>query len=68
MNKTNKGHFDQANESIESENNEKKQYIKPEIKTEELMAFGAICNGTSTGGRKQTIGAPQFCNSARLSS
>lgn len=44
----------------------KKDYITPEIKTEELLAFGAICNGSGNGGRKDTTGAPRFCRANRL--
>lgn len=46
--------------------NKKKKYISPEIITEELLAFGAVCNGTSNGGRKDSTGAPQFCNATRI--
>jgi hypothetical protein len=48
--------------------NSKKDYEPPTIETEELMTFGAICNGTSKGGRKDVVGAPAFCNSSRLNS
>ncbi|MEK6577876.1 MAG: hypothetical protein AABZ55_01500 [Bdellovibrionota bacterium] len=30
----------------------RKKYEKPSIKTENLTAVAALCNGTSTGGRK----------------
>jgi len=46
----------------------KKPYVKPNVTSEELMAFGALCNGTTTGGRKETTGAPSFCSSNRLKS
>ena len=46
----------------------KKSYIKPEIHSEKLMTFGAICNGTQVKGRKSSTGAPNFCNAQRLSS
>lgn len=45
---------------------QKKKYEKPEIKSESLMAFGAVCNGMANGGRKATAGAPDFCNASRL--
>lgn len=44
----------------------KKPYTKPEIHSESLMAFGALCNGTVTGGRKASTGAPNFCNATKL--
>ena len=46
----------------------KKKYIKPELKSEKLNAFGASCNGTTNGGRKASTGAPNFCNASRVSS
>lgn len=48
--------------------NFKKAYEPPQIETEELMSFGAVCNGTAKGGRKDVVGAPSFCNSSRLNS
>ena len=48
------------------ENLKKKEYVRPEITSEELMTFGAVCNGTNKGGRKATVGAPNFCNSSKL--
>lgn len=44
----------------------KKKYEKPSKKTENLMTFGALCNGVISGGRKQSTGAPNFCNSGKL--
>ncbi|MBY0516472.1 MAG: hypothetical protein K2P81_06165 [Bacteriovoracaceae bacterium] len=44
----------------------KKKYVKPEIKKEPLVTFGAVCNGTTTGGRKAVTTPPARCNSARL--
>lgn len=53
----------------QDENTEKKKpYIKPEIETEDLMTFGALCNGTTMGGRKSATGAPQWCNASRINS
>ena len=51
-----------------NDKSEKKEYQKPEIVSEELTAFGAVCNGTSKGGRKQSGGPPGFCNASRLTS
>lgn len=47
---------------------QKKKYVKPEIISEDLVSFGALCNGTTTGQRKGSTGAPNFCNSTRLNS
>lgn len=44
----------------------KKKYKKPTIKSEKMMAFGALCNGMASGGRKTSAGAPDFCNAAKL--
>ncbi|MCP4912110.1 MAG: hypothetical protein GY909_03235 [Oligoflexia bacterium] len=46
----------------------KKKYTKPAIFSEDLMTFGALCNGTATGGRKATPGPPSFCNASRINS
>ncbi|MBY0315001.1 MAG: hypothetical protein K2Q26_05750 [Bdellovibrionales bacterium] len=43
-----------------------KKYKKPQVKSESLMTFGALCNGSAVGGRKQSTGAPNFCNSGKL--
>lgn len=43
---------------------EKKVYEKPQLRSEKLMTFGALCNGTTTGGRKQT--GPVPCNTGKL--
>lgn len=45
-----------------------KTYEKPKISSEDLMAFAASCNGTTNGGRKSSVGGPNFCNSRRLNS
>lgn len=48
----------------------KKEYQSPTILSEDLNTYGALCNGTTTGGRKVTatpVPAP-LCNSARLNS
>lgn len=49
-------------------NSKKKAYIKPQIQSEKLNSYGALCNGTTTGGRKATVTATAFCNSTRLNS
>lgn len=46
----------------------KKPYEKPEVESEDLLTFGALCNGTAAGGRKASTGAPNFCNSKKLTS
>jgi hypothetical protein len=46
----------------------RRPYTAPEIRSEPLIAFGALCNGTSIGGRKASTGAPNFCNAAKLKS
>jgi hypothetical protein len=44
----------------------KKKYNKPRIQTEALMTFGALCNGSLSGGRKQTASAPDNCSAGKL--
>lgn len=51
-----------------SKDRPKKKYVKPEIRSEKLMTFGAICNGSPGGGRKSTAGSPDFCAASRLMS
>ncbi len=51
-----------------TENPGKLSYQKPEIKTEPLTTVAALCNGTVSGGRKATTGAPNFCQAAKLKS
>lgn len=46
----------------------KKPYEKPEIESEELLTFGALCNGATSGGRKASTGGPNFCNAKKLTS
>ena len=46
----------------------KRPYIKPTLKSEDLMAFAASCNGSTKGGRKASVGPPSFCRSNRLNS
>ncbi|MEQ1878571.1 MAG: hypothetical protein ABL958_18155 [Bdellovibrionia bacterium] len=45
---------------------EKKQYEPPKVESESLMAFGALCNGSTSGGRKASTGGPNFCNASKL--
>ena len=58
------------NKDIEKKDLEdsKKEYVKPTLISEKLNAYGAACNGQSTGGRKATTGAPGFCNTRKLQS
>jgi hypothetical protein len=44
----------------------KKKYQKPGKQTENLMTFGALCNGTLVAGRKQTTSAPDNCLAGKL--
>ncbi|MFA6236654.1 MAG: hypothetical protein WC635_04930 [Bacteriovorax sp.] len=46
----------------------KKTYTKPKIQSEKLNSYGAVCNGSTTGGRKATTAAPALCNASRLNS
>lgn len=43
----------------------KPRYVKPELSTESLTAVAALCNGTTTGGRKATTPA---CQTSKLKS
>lgn len=52
----------------ETNDKEKKPYKKPELVSEKLNVYGATCNGTTSGGRKASTGAPAFCNNKRLNS
>jgi hypothetical protein len=54
--------------SKENKKDQKKKYVKPEIVSEDLNVFGASCNGSLSGGRKASTGAPNFCNASRLNS
>lgn len=46
----------------------KAKYSKPEIRTESLTAVAAICNGTSTFGRKASTTGPTPCQASKLKS
>lgn len=50
------------------EQNSKRTYEKPRIVSEQLNSYGAVCNGTTTGGRKATSTGPAFCNAGKLNS
>jgi len=46
-------------------------YEKPEIESEDLTSFGAVCNGTSgpaAGRRKSSTGRPERCKASRINS
>jgi len=47
---------------------EKEPYEKPKILSEPWLVNGAAitCNGSVSGGRKESLGAPNFCRSNRL--
>jgi hypothetical protein len=59
---------DKKTEEKPEKNPQKEKYQSPEIESEDLMAFAAVCNGAKKGGRKATAGAPDFCRSNRLNS
>jgi hypothetical protein len=54
--------------SHENQINSESDYVAPDFISEELMAFGALCNGTRSGGRKTAVGAPNFCNANKINS
>jgi hypothetical protein len=58
------------NKKEQSANGDKKTYETPCITTEDLLTFGAVCNGTTQGSRKETTSPspPPACNAARLKS
>lgn len=62
--------MDKTDSKLKSENesNKKRVYVKPQIKSEKLNSYGAVCNGTTVGGRKASSAGPAFCNAARLNS
>ena len=45
---------------------DRKPYKKPKIKSEDLIAFGALCNGSDLDGRKASSFVPDFCDGAKL--
>ncbi len=46
----------------------KKEYTKPSIVSDELVSFGALCNGSNNGGRKASTVGVDPCNSRKLNS
>lgn len=52
----------------QSKSLKKRSYIKPQIQSEKLNSYGAVCNGTTSGGRKASSAGPAFCNASRLNS
>jgi hypothetical protein len=54
--------------AINDKQSVKRKYQKPTVKSEALNSYGAICNGTTNGGRKASAIAPNFCNARRLNS
>jgi hypothetical protein len=67
MKDSNKANSEVTRDKSES-SSPKKPYKKPEIVSEKLNAYGAACNGSSTGGRKSSTSSPSFCNSRKLNS
>jgi hypothetical protein len=57
-----------AEENLATKESIKRPYSKPELISEKLNAYGASCNGSSTGGRKASTSSPSFCNSRKLNS
>ena len=51
-----------------TKNAKKRVYKKPQIQSEKLNSYGAVCNGTTTSGRKASATSPAFCNAGRLNS
>lgn len=47
---------------------QKKRYEKPVIRSESLTAVAAVCNGTTSQGRKASTGAPSNCLASKLKS
>jgi hypothetical protein len=55
----------QRSELRRSEEKNAKAYEKPAVKTESLTAVAAVCNGSTTGGRKA---AQPACGATKLKS
>lgn len=55
-----------TNEKNKNTNTKKKTYKKPTIKSQKILEAGltTTCNGTTTGGRKETTGGG--CTTGRL--
>jgi hypothetical protein len=47
---------------------ERLPYERPSLVSEPWLVNGAtvVCNGTVSGGKKDSVGAPNFCRSNRL--
>ncbi len=56
------------NKKTEKTSMKKRKYTKPVILSEKLNSYGAVCNGTTVGGKKTTISGPSFCNASKLNS
>lgn len=54
--------------TIDNKTDKKRIYIKPQVLSEKLNSYGAICNGTTVGGRKASTTGPAFCNASKLNS
>jgi hypothetical protein len=59
---------DETKIQSKSESQKKRSYVKPQIQSEKLNSYGAVCNGTTIAGRKASSSGPAFCNAARLNS
>lgn len=46
----------------------KRSYSKPDLESEKLNTYGAVCNGTFNGGRKASTAPPAACRANRLNS
>ncbi|MCM2279396.1 MAG: hypothetical protein NDJ89_15075 [Oligoflexia bacterium] len=55
----------QPAEETRQAGDKRKPYQKPALRSESLTAVAALCNGSSTGGRKATT---PTCNASRLKS
>ena len=55
-------------EPEKNKNIERKPYQKPTIESESLNTYGAVCNGTTNGGRKASTAPPTPCNASRINS
>lgn len=54
--------------ATDSNKKSKRKYVKPEIQSEKLNSYGALCNGTTGGGRKASTTAPAFCSATKRNS
>lgn len=59
---------DENQSNAAPERKKKKTYVKPKIQSDKLNSYGALCNGTTTAGRKASVTGPSFCNAGRLNS